>query len=320
MTQGTLSGRSAPRDELLRVAPEVAAALADGAPVVALESTVIAHGLPHPTNIAVAGEMEAAIRAESGVPATVALLDGKIVVGLSMAEIERLGSETGVRKASRRDLAPLLARGATAATTVAGTLACAELAGIQFFATGGIGGVHRGAAQTFDVSADLVELARTAAVTVCAGAKAILDLALTLEYLETHSVPVIAYATDDFPAFYTRSSGLRAPHRADSPREVARIARAQWDSHLGGGLLVTCPIPAEHALAAERIEVAIARAVHAAETSGVRGAAVTPYVLAQVAEATGGESIIANRALLLNNATHAARFAVAYAALAADGS
>lgn len=302
---------------LLRLAPEVATALDGGRPVVALESTVIAHGLPFPKNVEVALAMERAIREAGAVPATVAVLDSHIAIGLSAAEIERLGTEPGVRKASRRDLAPALATGAMAATTVAGTLACAALAGIRFFATGGIGGVHRGAELSMDVSADLLELGRSPVVTVCAGAKSILDLPRTLEYLETHSVPVVGYATDELPAFYVRTSGLRVPHRADSPDEVAAIAEALWQGGLGGGLLVTCPIPAEHALPAERIEAAIAEALRAAETAGVSGSAVTPYLLAHVATATGGESVAANQALLLNNAAHAARFAVAYAERAA---
>jgi len=298
----------------LRLADDVRAALAEGRPVVALESTVIAHGLPHPANVEVARAMEAAIHAEGAVPATVALLDGRIVVGLADAEIERLGTERGVRKASRRDLAVALARRATAATTVAGTLACAALAGIRVFATGGIGGVHRGASETFDISADLGELARAPVLTVCAGAKAILDLRLTLEYLETHGVPVIGFETDELPAFYSRASGLRVPHRADTAEGVAAIARAQWASGLGGGLLVACPIPEEHALPAERVEREVARALAEAGARGVRGPEVTPFLLARLAELTGGESVAANRALLLNNATWAARFAVALAA------
>jgi pseudouridine-5'-phosphate glycosidase len=297
----------------LRLAPEVTAALEDERPVVALESTVIAHGLPYPTNVEVALQMEHAIREAGAVPAIVAVLEGRIAVGLRPDEVERIGTERGVRKASRRDLAAALASRATAATTVAGTLSCATLAGIRFFATGGIGGVHRGAEQTMDVSADLLELERDPVVTVCAGAKAILDLPRTLEYLETHSVPVVGYETDDLPAFYVRTSGLRVPHRAEGPAEIAAIAAALWQSGLGGGLLVACPIPAEHALPAERVETAIAAALRSAEEAGVRGAAVTPYLLARVAEATGGESVAANRALLLNNATLAARFAVAYA-------
>lgn len=302
----------------LRVAAPVAAALAEGRPVVALESTVIAHGLPRPSNIEVALAMEEAARTEGATPATIALLDGQIVIGLSAEEIARLGTERDVWKASRRDLGVALARGATAATTVAGTLACAALAGVRVFATGGIGGVHRGAATSFDISADLPELARSPVVTVCAGAKAILDLPLTLEYLETHGVPVIGYQTDELPAFYTRASGLRTPHRADTPAEVAAIARAQWGSGLGGGLLVAAPIPQEHALAPEQVDAAVSQALAEADVAAVGGPRLTPWLLARVAELTGGESVSANRALLLNNATIAARIASAFAA--ADGS
>jgi pseudouridine-5'-phosphate glycosidase len=299
--------------EYLRVAAPVRRALSQGKPVVALESTVIAHGLPYPANVEVARAMEAAITAEDATPATVALLDGQIVIGLSGDEIERLATEDNVLKASRRDLGFALASRRTAATTVAGTLACAALASIQVFATGGIGGVHRGAERTFDISADLLELARSPVVTVCAGAKAILDLPLTLEYLETHSVPVIGYGTDELPAFYSRESGLRVPHRCDTPEEVARVATTQWRSGLGGGLLVTCPIPEERAMPRERIESEIAIALAEAEEQGIRGPATTPFLLARLAQLTGGESVAANRALLLNNATQAARFANALA-------
>jgi len=255
--------------------------------------------------------MEAAIRAEGAIPATIALLDGEIVVGLDDAQLERLGNEDGVLKTSRRDLAPALARRATAATTVAGTLACAALAGIRIFATGGIGGVHRGAAHSFDISADLDELARSPVLTVCAGAKAILDLRLTLEYLETRGVPVIGFQTAELPAFYSRESGLAVPHRADTAEEVAEIARAQWQSGLGGGILITCPIPVEHALPPASVESAIAEALAEAEEQGIHGPALTPFLLARVAALTGGESIAANSALLLNNATWAARFGAA---------
>jgi pseudouridine-5'-phosphate glycosidase len=298
----------------LCVAADVRAALDEGRAVVALESTVIAHGLPYPANLEVARGMERAIRDGGGVPATVALLDGRIVIGLDAAQLERLATEEGVLKASRRDLAPALASRATAATTVAGTLACAALAGIRVFATGGIGGVHRGAGTSFDISADLAELARSPVITVCAGAKAILDLPLTLEYLETQSVPVIGYGTDDLPAFYSRDSGLRVPHRADSPDEVAAIARAQWQSGLGGGILVTCPIPAQQAMPAARIEGAIAQALREADEARIRGQRVTPFLLTRVAELTGGESIAANRALLLHDAEIAVQIARALAA------
>jgi pseudouridine-5'-phosphate glycosidase len=301
--------------EYIRVAAPVRQALAQGKPVVALESTVIAHGLPYPANAEVAQGMEDAIAAAGATPATIALLDGQIVIGLNTDEIERLATEDNVMKASRRDLGVALGSKRTAATTVAGTLACAALASISVFATGGIGGVHRGAEQTFDVSADLLELARSPVITVCAGAKAILDLPLTLEYLETHSVPLIGYETDELPAFYSRESGLRVPHRCDTPEEVARIAVAQWRSGLGGGLLVTCPIPEEHALPRERTDREITIALAEAEEQGIHGPATTPFLLARLAQLTGGESVTANRALLLNNATQAARFAKALAEL-----
>jgi pseudouridine-5'-phosphate glycosidase len=301
--------------DYIRVADPVRQALGQGKPVVALESTVIAHGLPYPANVEVARAMEDAISAEGATPATIALLDGQIVIGLNAEEIERLASEDSVMKASRRDLGVALAAKKTAATTVAGTLACAALVSISVFATGGIGGVHRGAAQTFDISADLPELARSPLVTVCAGAKAILDLPLTLEYLETQGVLVIGYGTDELPAFYSRESGLRVPHSCDTPEEVARIAAAQWRSGLGGGLLVTCPIPKEHALPRESIDKQIAIALAEAEAQGVGGPATTPFLLARLAQLTGGESVVANRALLLNNANQAARFAKALADL-----
>jgi pseudouridine-5'-phosphate glycosidase len=282
--------------------------------VVALESTVIAHGLPRPTNLTVARAMEAAVRAEGAVPATIALLDGQIVIGLSDAELERLATTTElVAKASRRGLAVALAQKTLAATTVAGTLACASLAGIRVFATGGIGGVHRGAAQSFDISADVIELGRAPVVTVCAGIKAILDLPLTLEYLETQGVPVIGAQTDELPAFYCRASGLRVPYRAEMPSEIAAIARAQWESGLGGGLLVTCPIPEADALPESVFADALAQAEREAADAHVTGPAITPFLLARIGALTEGTSVAANRALLLNNATWAARIAVSLA-------
>src|SRR5215472_1550916 len=238
------------------IAEEVRVALADGRPVVALESTVIAHGLPYPTNLEAAQAMERAIRQAGAVPATIGLLDGQIVVGLSQGQLERLGTPGAgeVAKVSRRDLAVVLAQRRLGATTVAGTLASAHLAGIRFFATGGIGGVHRGGSSSLDISADLPELARTPVLTVCAGAKSILDLGLTLEYLETQGVPVIGLQTWDFPAFYARSSGYRVPHCAESAEDVAAIARAQWQGKFGNGILVACPIPKEHAMAPATLE------------------------------------------------------------------
>lgn len=301
------------RLEFLEVREPVQAALAAGQPVVALESTVIAHGLPWPANMNVAQAMEEAVRAGGATPATIAVLDGRIVVGLDAADIERLATSGDVRKASRRDLAPALVHRATAATTVAGTLACAALAGIQVFATGGIGGVHRNAAESFDISSDLTELARVPIITVCAGAKAILDLPLTLEYLETQSIPVIGYGTSELPAFFVRTSGLPVPYRADTPDEVAAIARLQWRMGHSGGLLVTCPIPEEHSLAPHVAEQAIAAALDAAQEQRVHGAALTPFLLAQVAELTGGESVSANQALLRNNASIAGRIAYSLA-------
>ncbi len=301
------------RSPFLRVALPVRAALDAGRPVVALESTVIAHGLPYPTNLEVALGMEAAIRAAGATPATIALLDGQIVIGLDADEIMRLATSHDALKASRRDLAVALARRVTAATTVAGTLACAALVGLRVLATGGVGGVHRGAAKSFDISADLTELARAPIITVCAGAKAILDLPLTLEYLETQGVPVIGLGTDELPAFYHRESGLRAPQCAETAAEVATIAHAQWESGLGGGLLVVCPIPEADALPLAMGEAAITQALGEAQAQGIAGPALTPYLLARVAALTGGASVAANRALLLNNATIAAQIACALA-------
>ena len=300
--------------EYLRLSDEVRDALAAGRPVVALESTVIAHGLPRPDNLTVAREMQEAVRAEGAIPATVAVMDGQIVVGLSDADLERLATtDEPVAKASRRGLAVALAQKTLAATTVAGTLACAALAGIRVFATGGVGGVHRGAAHSFDISADLIELGRAPVVTVCAGVKAILDLPLTLEYLETQGVAVIGAQTDELPAFYYRSSGLRVPFRADSPGEIAAIARVQWESGLGGGLLVACPIPEADALPETVFTNALTQAERDAEAAGVTGPAITPFLLGRIATLTGGASVAANRALLLNNATWAARIAAALA-------
>jgi pseudouridylate synthase len=295
----------------LTISDEVRTALAAHQPVVALESTVIAHGLPYPANLEVARDMEAAIRAEGAVPATIGIRHGKIVIGLSTAEIEQLATAPNVLKVSRRDLAVALATGQLGATTVAGTMLCASLVGIRFFATGGIGGVHRGAANSMDISADLTELSRTPVLVVCAGAKSILDLDLTLEYLETQGVPVLGWQTDELPAFYVRSSGRLVPHRVDEPATLAAIARAQWECGLHG-LVVTCPIPEQYALDPAPLEAAIEDALHLAQQQNIRGAAITPFLLAHVAQVTAGESVTANKVLLLNNARWAARFACAY--------
>lgn len=295
----------------IMLSDEVQTALQEQRPVVALESTVIAHGLPYPANIEVAQAMEATIRHEGAVPATVGIHDGKIVIGLSSGEIERLGTAQHVLKVSRRDLAVALATGRLGATTVAGTMLCANMAGIHFFATGGIGGVHRGAETSMDISADLTELSRTPVLVVCAGAKSILDLDLTLEYLETQGVPVIGWQTAEFPAFYVRRSGQRLPHRVDDVLTIAAIARAQWECNLHG-LVVGCPIPEEYAMEPGPLEAATGEALRLAQAEGIRGAATTPFLLAHVAKVTAGESVEANKALLINNALWAARFARAY--------
>ncbi len=295
----------------LTIAEEVATALHEQQPVVALESTVISHGLPYPDNVEVARQMEDTIRQQGAVPATVGIRAGRIIIGLSSDDIEYLGTTRDIQKVSRRDLAVTLATGRWGATTVAGTMLCANFASIRFFATGGIGGVHRGAETSMDISADLQELAHTPVLVACAGAKSILDIDLTLEYMETQGIPVIGWRSDDFPAFYTRSSGRRAPHRVDDEETLARIADTQWSCGMGG-IIVGCPIPEQFALDAESLERIILEAVAMANQQGIRGSAVTPFILSQVAQVTTGESVGANKALLLNNAYWAARFAGAY--------
>ena len=291
------------------LSPDVARALRGGHPLVALESAVITHGLPRPENLRLAQALEQMVREQGASPATVALLDGKVHVGLSETELERLANEDGARKISRRDFSIALARGENGGTTVAGTLIAARQAGIRVFATGGIGGVHRNA--PFDVSADLPELGRSPLVVVCAGAKSILDLPATLEVLETMGVAVLGYQTDDFPAFYSASSGLPVNVRVESAQDVVRIARAQWQMGLESALLVVQPPPAEAALAEEQVEEAISAALAEAEQNHIRGAAVTPFLLERVSRLSGGASLQANLALLENNARLAARIAVA---------
>ncbi len=295
----------------LDIQPEVAQALASHAPVVALESTIISHGMPYPQNVQTALRVEAEVRAHGAIPATIAVLNGRLKAGLSAAEIETLGQAgPRVTKASRRDLPILLANGGTGATTVAGTMVIAALAGIRVFATGGIGGVHRGAAATMDISADLPELAHTPVAVVCAGAKSILDLALTLEYLETHGVPVLGYRTDAFPAFLTRDSGLPVDTRCETPEQVAAILRARWA--LGhGGVVVANPTPEAWAMARAVVDAATEEALAAVKAQGVTGKAVTPFLLAWLNQSTGGDSLAANIALVLNNAALAAQVAVA---------
>jgi pseudouridine-5'-phosphate glycosidase len=295
----------------LRVAEEVARALDNSVPVVALESTVITHGLPYPENMRIANEMESEIRRLGSVPATIALLDGLVQVGVNTVQLEKLAHAQGVQKISRRDFGPALALGWSGGTTVAGTMAAARAVGIRVFATGGIGGVHRMPA--YDISADLPELARTPMVVICAGAKAILDLDATLEYLETASVPVIGYQTEEFPAFYSRSSGLKVSARVDTPVEIVQIAQAHWAMGSGSAVLVVNPPPEKSALSKEVVENAVKRALVQAEAQGVRGQAVTPFLLERVSALTEGVSLQANLDLLLNNARLGAMVANALA-------
>jgi pseudouridine-5'-phosphate glycosidase len=298
----------------LVVAPEVAAALAARRPVVALESTIVTHGLPWPDNVAVARDVEAAVRAGGAVPATIAVIDGAIRIGLDDATLERLGRLEGCLKLSRADLAYAVATGRPGSTTVAATMICAALAGIEVFATGGIGGVHRGAETSFDVSADLGELGRTPVAVVSAGAKALLDLDKTLEVLETNGVPVIGWRTDDFPAFWSRASGLPAPIRIDDAATFARFWRMRQTLGVVGGALIANPVPAAFEIPRDEMEPIIAAAIERAEAEGVRAKAVTPRLLTLILEATAGKSLVTNRALILSNAAVAAEIAGALAA------
>ena len=301
-------------NKYLDISPEVKAALEAGKPVVALESTIISHGMPYPKNVETALLVEQTLRDNGAVPATIAVIGGRLKAGLSKEEIEYLGKTgRGVAKASRRDLPALVARGADGATTVTTTMIIAHMAGIQVFATGGIGGVHRGAETTMDISADLEELAQTPVMVVCAGAKSILDLGLTLEYLETKGVPVIGYGTEELPAFYTRKSGFGVDYRVDSPEELAAMFAAQRDLGFKGGMLVTNPIPEEYAMPKDVIDAAIEQALRECKEQGVHGKETTPFLLARVVELTGGDSLESNIQLVLNNARVAARTAVALA-------
>jgi pseudouridylate synthase len=301
----------------LEIRREVADALSAGRPVVALESTVIAHGLPRPRNFETALKMEAAIREQGAVPATIGLLLGRLVVGLSTDEIELLANTAGVAKVSRRDLAAVLHLKKPGATTVAATLFIANQAGIRVFATGGIGGVHRGAAESFDVSADLDALARTSLAVVCSGAKVILDLARTLEVLETLGVPVVGYGTSEFPAFYSRESGLCLDYRVNSPEEAARLMTAQWALGLPSAIVFGNPPPTSSALPLSEVEALIEKALASAASAGIHGKAVTPYLLDHLAKESGGRTLETNIALLVENARVAAQIAVAFRASAA---
>ena len=297
-------------NKYLDISPEVQQALADGKPVVALESTIISHGMPYPKNVETAMLVEKTIRENGAVPATIAIIGGRLKAGLSPEEIEYLGkSDRKVAKVSRRDLAAIVARGADGATTVTTTMIIAHMAGIKVFATGGIGGVHRGAETTMDISADLEELAGTPVMVVCAGAKSILDLGLTLEYLETKGVPVIGYGTDELPAFYTRSSGFGVDYRVDTPAQLAAMFKAQQELGMKGGMLVTNPIPEQYAMDKAVIDAAIEQAVAESKEQGIHAKETTPFLLARVVELTGGDSLESNIQLVLNNAIVASKTA-----------
>lgn len=296
----------------LLLSPRVKAAMKDKRPVIALESTIISHGMPYPQNVETALNCERIARENGAEPATIAVMQGQLCAGLTEAQIDRLGREgSRMQKASRRDLPILLSRGEDGATTVAATMIIAALAGIRVFATGGIGGVHRGAETSMDISADLEELAHTPVAVVCAGAKAILDIGLTLEYLETHGVPVIGYGTDELPAFYTRHSGFKVDRRMDSPGEIADAIRAQRALKYPGGMLITNPIPEAYAMPREVIDGAIEQALREADQAGIKGKDSTPYLLAKVVELTGGDSLQSNIQLVYNNVALAAQIASA---------
>ena len=298
----------------ISLAPEVQAALDVGHPVVALESTIIAHGMPYPENLNMAREVEAVVRAHAATPATIAILGGKLKVGLGYEEIDNLARNgRSIRKVSVRDLPYVVSQGLDGATTVASTMRIAAMAGIRTFATGGIGGVHRGAERSFDISADMTEFAESSVAVVTAGAKAILDLGLTLETLETLGVPVVGFGTDEFPAFYSRSSGHAVPMRCDSAGEVARLMRVKWDMGLRGGIVVANPIPLPAEIPAMAIEPVVEAAVAKAYSAGIHGKELTPFLLSEIATVTAGRSLAANIALVKHNAAVAADIAVAYA-------
>ncbi|MCF8206394.1 MAG: pseudouridine-5'-phosphate glycosidase [Methylotenera sp.] len=296
-------------NDLIQLSPEVAAARAQGLPVVALESTIIAHGMPWPQNLDTAREVEAVIRAEGAVPATIAVIGGRIRIGLTDGELAQLAQAPDAMKLSRRDLPYAVATGRLGATTVAATMICAHLAGIEVFVTGGIGGVHRGGHESFDISADLQELARTPVAVVCAGAKSILDLGLTLEYLETHGVPVLSVGQDNFAAFFTPDSGLKADFRMDDAATQARFIRAKWALGLGGGVVVSNPVPADQAMPRDQIDAITAQALAEADAQGITGKAITPFLLGRIKALTGGQSLATNIALVKHNAVVGARLA-----------
>ena len=295
------------------IKPEIAEALQNNRPVVALESTIISHGMPYPKNMETALQVESVVREEGAVPATIALIDGKIKVGLNQNEIELLAKKgREVVKTSRRDIPYVLWHKLTGATTVAATMIAAAMAGIKIFATGGIGGVHRGATESFDISADLQELAKTNVAVVCAGIKSILDLGLTLEYLETMGVPVLGYQTNELPAFYTRKSGFKVDYKMESPQEIAGLLRVKWSTGLEGGVVIANPVPEAFALDEKIMNKAIEQAIAEQQKAGIKGKEITPFLLAKVKELTKGESLVSNIQLVLNNARLAAQIAGNY--------
>jgi len=301
--------------ELLTFTEEVRDALEGNRPVVALETTIISHGMPYPQNIAMAKNVERIIREQGAVPATIGLMDGRVKVGLNESELERFATDRSVEKVSRRDFPYILSTGKIGATTVAATMIAARLAGIEVFATGGIGGVHREGESTWDVSADLTELARTKVAVVCAGAKSILDIGRTLEYLETHGVPVVGYRCDEFPSFYSRESGYRVDYRIDDAEGVAKLLDLKWKLGLEGGLVVANPVPEAAALDFAEMENVIVQALDEAKRLGIAGKAVTPFLLSYIKETTGGKSLETNIALVNHNAETAANIAVALQAV-----
>lgn len=297
-------------EKYLDIKPEIKKALEEGKAVVALESTIISHGMPYPRNVETALNVEQIIRDNGAIPATIAIMDGKLKVGLSKDEIESLGKSSDAIKCSRRDIPFILAKKLDGATTVASTMLIASMAGIKVFATGGIGGVHRGAQETFDISADLQELAHTDVAVVCAGAKSILDIGLTLEYLETQGVPVVGFGTDELPAFYTSKSGFGVDYRVDTPEELAEALKTKWDLGIEGGVVVANPIPPEYEMDPAVIDSAISEAVREADLKGIKGKESTPFLLAKVKEITGGSSLDSNIQLVYNNAVLGAKIAV----------
>ncbi|MCP4213633.1 MAG: pseudouridine-5'-phosphate glycosidase [bacterium] len=294
------------------LSPEVADAIANGKPIVALESTIIAHGMPYPQNVDTARELETIIREKNVTPATIAVLGGRIKIGLQPKELEYLGKADNIEKVSRRDLPYIVSQKKDGAVTVAGTMICAAMVGIRFFVTGGIGGVHRGVESTWDISADLTELRQTSVAVVCAGVKSILDIPKTLEVLETYGVPVIGYKTDAFPAFYTRESGHKVDFRMDSPEEAAACLRTKWEMGLEGGVLIANPIPESESASPQSIRQATETALQEAEKKGVKGKEITPFLLAKIKEVTAGKSLEANIALVKHNAQTGADIAAAY--------